>query len=65
MTIVYDVDPTAARAQRLRAFADAAQAGYRVAPAHMAFPGVGRLRLDGRSYRWQALPYVNDAPAVK
>ena len=65
VTIVYDVDPTAARAQRLRAFADAAQAGYLVAPAHMAFPGVGRLRLDGKSYRWQTLPYVNDAPAVK
>ena len=65
VTIAYDVDPAAARAQRLRAFADAAQAGYLVAPAHMAFPGVGRLRLDGTSYRWQALPYVNDAPAVK
>jgi len=65
VTIVYDVDPSAARAQRLRAFADAAQAGYWVAPAHMAFPGVGRLRADGRSYRWQPLPYVNDAPAMK
>jgi glyoxylase-like metal-dependent hydrolase (beta-lactamase superfamily II) len=64
VTIAYDVDPAAARAQRLRAFADAAQAGYLVAPAHMAFPGVGRLRLDGKSYRWQPLPYVNDASAV-
>jgi hypothetical protein len=25
---------------------------------------VGRLRLDGKSYRWQPLPYVNDASAV-
>jgi hypothetical protein len=65
VTIDYDVDPAAARAQRLRAFADAAQAGYLVAPAHMAFPGVGRLRRDGTSYRWQPLPYVNDAPAVE
>ena len=63
VTIVYDVDPAAARAQRLRAFADAAQAGYLVAPAHMAFPGVGRLRADGKAYRWQPLPYVNDAAA--
>jgi len=62
VTIAYDVDPEAARAQRLRAFADAARAGYLVAPAHMAFPGVGRLRAEGRAYRWLPLPYVNDAP---
>jgi glyoxylase-like metal-dependent hydrolase (beta-lactamase superfamily II) len=65
VTIAYDVDPSAARAQRLRAFADAARSGDLVAPAHMAFPGVGRLKRDGKSYRWQPLPYVNDAPAVK
>ncbi len=65
VTIVYDVDPEAARTQRLRAFADAAQAGYMVAPAHMAFPGVGRLRVEGTAYRWLPLPYVNDAAAAK
>ena len=61
VTIAYDVDPAGARTQRLRAFADAARSGYLVAPAHAAFPGVGRMRVDGKAYRWQALPYVNDA----
>ncbi len=65
VTIAYDVDPAAARAQRLRAFADAARGGYLVAPAHMAFPGVGRLRAEGRAYRWLPMPYVNDAPAAR
>jgi glyoxylase-like metal-dependent hydrolase (beta-lactamase superfamily II) len=61
ITIAFDVDPAAARAQRLAAFADAARRGYLVAPAHMSFPGIGRLRQEGRQYRWIPLPYVNDA----
>jgi len=64
VTIVYDVDPAAARAQRPRAFADAAHAGHLVAPAHVAFPGVGRVRAEGRAYRWLPMPYVNDAPPL-
>jgi len=61
VTIAYDVDPDAAAAQRKLAFADAADRGYLVAPAHMSFPGVGRLRRDGQGYRWVPVPYVNDA----
>lgn len=64
VTIAYDIDPKAAAAQRKRAFADAADDGYLVAPAHMSFPGVGHLRRDGAGYRWLPLPYVNDAVAV-
>jgi glyoxylase-like metal-dependent hydrolase (beta-lactamase superfamily II) len=63
VTIAYDVDPKAAAAQRKRAFADAAERGYLVAPAHMSFPGVGHLRRDGRGYRWMPARYVNDASA--
>ncbi len=64
VTIAYDVDPKAAAAQRKRAFADAAERGYLVAPAHMSFPGVGHLRRDGRGYRWMPRPYVNDASSL-
>lgn len=63
VTIAYDVDPKAAATQRQRAFADAAERGYLVAPAHMSFPGVGHLRRDGRGYRWMPARYVNDASA--
>jgi glyoxylase-like metal-dependent hydrolase (beta-lactamase superfamily II) len=61
VAIDYDVDPKAAIAQRKRSFADAAARGYLVAPSHMAFPGVGHLRVDGKGYRWIPVPFVNDA----
>ncbi|EYC50300.1 beta-lactamase [Hylemonella gracilis str. Niagara R] len=60
VTIQFDVDPTAAAAARARAFAEAAQQGYLIAPAHMSFPGVGHLRRDGKGYRFVPLPYLND-----
>jgi glyoxylase-like metal-dependent hydrolase (beta-lactamase superfamily II) len=60
VTIVFDVDPTAAAAARKRAFADAASEHYLVAGDHIAFPGVGRLRADGEGYRWVPMPYIND-----
>lgn len=63
VTITFDVDSTAAAAQRKKAFADAAQQGYLVAPAHVSFPGVGHLRADTNGYRWIPIPYVNDAYA--
>ncbi|MFB9241792.1 MBL fold metallo-hydrolase [Massilia antarctica] len=66
VTIVFDVDPVAAAAQRKRAFAEAAREKYWVAGDHIAFPGVGRLRADGDGYRWVPMPYMNDhvAPAA-
>ncbi|MDQ1923579.1 MBL fold metallo-hydrolase [Massilia pseudoviolaceinigra] len=67
VTIVFDVDPVAAAAERKRAFAEAAREKYWVAGDHIAFPGVGRLRADGDGYRWVPMPYMNDhvAPAAK
>ena len=63
VTIEFDSDQKAAAAQRALAFADAAREGYLVAPAHIAFPGIGHLRRDaGRTgYVWVPLAYVNDA----
>lgn len=61
VTIEFDTDEQAAAAQREKAFADAAAKGYLIAPAHVAFPGVGHLRKDGAGYRWIPLVYLNDA----
>lgn len=61
VAIQFDVSPAEAVASRRRAFAEAARDGYLVAPSHMSFPGVGRLRRDGQGYRWIPLPYINDA----
>lgn len=62
ITIQYDVSPQEARAQREQAFARAAREGYLVAPAHMNFPGIGRLRNDGAGYRWYPVAYANGGP---
>lgn len=63
VTIVFDDDPSAAARQRAHAFAAAARGRYLVAPAHMSFPGIGHLRIDGAPghYRWIPLAWVDDA----
>lgn len=50
VTIQFDTDSKPAAAQRKKAYADAAKAGYWVAAAHLSFPGIGQLRADGRGY---------------
>ncbi|MBL8307389.1 MAG: MBL fold metallo-hydrolase, partial [Rubrivivax sp.] len=41
----------------IRNFADAAKGGYYVAVAHISFPGIGRLRADGKAYAWVPANY--------
>jgi hypothetical protein len=52
VTIQFDVDAKAARAQRQKAYADAAKKGCFAAVAHVSFPAIGQLRTDGKGYRW-------------
>jgi glyoxylase-like metal-dependent hydrolase (beta-lactamase superfamily II) len=59
VTIGFDSDPKAAAPQRKKAYADAAKKGYFVAVAHVAFPGIGQLRADGKGYRWLPTNYVS------
>ncbi len=56
-TIQFDTDPKAAAPQRQKNYADAAKKGYYVAVAHVSFPGIGRLRADGRGYQWLPANY--------
>jgi len=58
VTIQFDVTTKAARAQRVKAYADAAKKGYFVAVAHVPFPGIGQLRPDGKGYRWLPANYT-------
>ncbi|MBX3620701.1 MAG: MBL fold metallo-hydrolase [Rhizobacter sp.] len=58
VTIQFDTDSKAARAQRKRAFADAAKGGYWVAAAHLPFPGLGHLRADGKGYVFVPVNYA-------
>ncbi|MCV2362911.1 MBL fold metallo-hydrolase [Paucibacter sp. DJ1R-11] len=57
VTIQFDSDSKAARPQREKAYADAAKNGYYVGVAHVAFPGIGRLRADGKGYVWVPANY--------
>ena len=57
VTIEFDSDQPAARVQRLALFADAAGNGYMIGAAHIAFPGIGRLRSAGSGYTFVPLNY--------
>ena len=57
VTIQFDIDSKAAAAQRKKAYAEAARQGYLVASAHISFPGIGRLRSEGKGYVWVPVNY--------
>jgi glyoxylase-like metal-dependent hydrolase (beta-lactamase superfamily II) len=58
VTIEFDNDPKQAMPARKKNFADAARQGYYVAISHIAFPGIGKLRVDGRGYDWIPANYT-------
>ena len=57
VTIQFDSDPKAAAPAREKAYAAAAKDGYYVAVAHVSFPGIGKLRADGKGYDWLPVNY--------
>ena len=57
VTIAFDTDPVAAAKQRAKAYAEAAAQGHWVGSAHLAFPGLGRLRSDGSGYSFVPANY--------
>ena len=58
-TIQFDTDSKAAAPQRQKNYADAAKKGYFVAVAHVSFPGIGKLRADGKGYEWIPANYAS------
>ena len=57
VTIQFDADPKAARPAREKAYEAAAKDGYYVAVTHVSFPGIGKLREDGKGYDWLPVNY--------
>ena len=55
VTIQYDENASAAERVHELMFADAAQNGYIVGGAHIAFPGLGRVRRDVNAYKFVPL----------
>ncbi len=57
ITLKFDTDGNAARAERLRIFHEAADNREWIAAAHMSFPGLGHIRADGSGYDWVPASY--------
>jgi glyoxylase-like metal-dependent hydrolase (beta-lactamase superfamily II) len=57
VTVQWDSNAKQAEAQRQKAFADAARQGYLAGGAHTAFPGIGHVRAQGKSYAWVPVNY--------
>ena len=57
VTIEFDSDAKSAALQRKRVYADAAKNGYLVGGVHIAFPGIGHVRANGKGYAWVPVNY--------
>jgi glyoxylase-like metal-dependent hydrolase (beta-lactamase superfamily II) len=57
VAISFDTDSKAAIASRKALFAQAAKDRTLLAGAHLAFPGLGRVRAEGAGYVWVPLTY--------
>ena len=58
ITISFDSDSRAAYASRKKEFDAAAAGGYLIAGAHLPFPGMGHLQVQGKGYRWIPVNYT-------
>jgi glyoxylase-like metal-dependent hydrolase (beta-lactamase superfamily II) len=57
-TIQTDWNTKLSAQQRRTNFADIAKNGYYAAAAHVAFPGIGKLRAEGDGYTWVPISYI-------
>lgn len=61
VSVTFDVNQALAVKTRQTAFRDAARNHYLVAFAHVSFPGIGHIHAEGDHYRWNSVPFINDA----
>ena len=59
---VGDSDAKSATAERKKVFAEAAEKGYLIGAAHLAFPGIGHVTKVPGGYRFQPIAYTPLAP---
>ena len=57
ITIAFDSDPKSAAPSARVAYAAAAAEGHYAAATHLVFPGIGKLRADGKGYEWIPVNY--------
>ncbi len=59
VTVVFDIDPTAAAATRNQLLSKLARENTVIAGPHMLFPGLGRLHKDGNGYSWAPVAFTD------
>jgi glyoxylase-like metal-dependent hydrolase (beta-lactamase superfamily II) len=57
VTINFDSDTRAAEAARQKVFTQAAKDGTLIAAAHLQFPGMGHLAVNGKGYAYEPVNY--------
>ena len=57
VTIAFDSDTRAAKAARQKVFTQAAKDGTLIAAAHLQFPGMGHLAVNGKGYTYEPVNY--------
>ena len=58
VTVVFDIDPTAAAATRSQVLPKLADEDVVIASPHLLFPGLGRLHKAGRGYSWAPVAFA-------
>jgi glyoxylase-like metal-dependent hydrolase (beta-lactamase superfamily II) len=59
VTVVFDIDPTAAAATRNQLLPKLAREDVVIAGPHMLFPGLGRLHREGSGYSWAPVVFTD------
>jgi glyoxylase-like metal-dependent hydrolase (beta-lactamase superfamily II) len=59
VTVVFDIDPTAAAATRNQLLPKLAREDVVIAGPHMVFPGLGRLHKEGSGYSWTPVAFTD------
>ena len=59
VTVVFDIDPTAASATRNQLLPKLAHEDVVIASPHMLFPGLGRLHKEGNGYSWAPVAFTD------
>jgi len=59
VTVVFDVDPTAAAVTRDQLLRKLASEDVLIVGPHLLFPGLGRLHKEGGGYRWAPVAFTD------
>ena len=58
VTIEVDVDASKAISARKKILAAAAESGWLVGAAHLPFPGLGHVSINGQGFTWTPVEYA-------